>query len=110
MKRKVTLIAVIVFIVVGIIAIAIFYPSPKENETKGSISADCPVHVYQVGEIFEIGCSVPPSGSCSFSDSKGCIYNVNNVGDSDISEGDNVIVLAEIIGGEIQYLDVGIPE
>jgi len=110
MKRRVTLIAVIVFIVVGIIAIAFFYPKPEENETKGSISADCPVRVYQVGEILEIGCSVPASGSCSFSDSKGCIYHVNNVGNQDISEGDNVIVLAEIIGGQIQYLDVDIPE
>lgn len=108
-KKKKIIGTVIVALILGAIALAILLPRQGElKNAGGTMSINCPIKVYQEGEVFKIPCPLKPQDHCMFTDVNNCQYDIKNVSNQYFQKGEPVIVVRQKIQGLIQFLEVNI--
>jgi hypothetical protein len=110
-KRKKLIWVIIVAMVLGAIALIILLPRQGDlKDAGGTMSINCPIKVYQQGEVFKSPCPLRPQENCMFTDGNNCQYDMRNVGSQPFNKGEPVIVVRQRIQGLIQILEVNVVE
>ncbi len=110
-KRKKITWLIIVAMVLGAIALIILLPRQGEvNDAGGTMCINCPIKVYQQGEVFKSPCPLRPQQHCVFTDNNNCQYDMKNAGNQSFNKGEPVIVVKQRIQGLVQFLEVNMLE
>lgn len=110
-KRKKIIWVIIVAMIIGAIALIILLPREGDvNDAGGTMSINCPIKVYQQGEVMKSPCPLRPQQHCMFTDNNNCQYDMKNAGNQSISKGESVIVVRQKIEGLVQFLEVNVLE
>lgn len=110
-KKKKIIWTVIIALILGAIALAILLPRQGEmKDAGGTMSINCPIKVYQNGEVFKSPCQLRSQDHCVFTDENNCQYDMKNISAQYLHKGEPVIVVRQKIQGLMQFLEVNIVE